>query len=361
MKIRTKLFLLTFIMVFVIVFMVLAMYARSSTVLTDVSVGDALGRVEEESYAIDVYFKGLARNIDSAVPGVSMLFDEEGKAPEEMLTTLLTLLSDTNDVHFYMGLADSGKFISGQNMQVPEDYDPRARPWYKDATAVNKTTITDPYEDIGTQEIVVTVATPAYTYGGSKKFLGVLAADVVISQLVTRVANTNIMGVGYGILIAPDGTFLQHPNKSYFMKENITKSSSNIPPELAAIGQKMLTGGARVGWDDFSEQGKKQRLFYSTSEAGFAVGVVISHSEIGTIVGRITMVLVVAGVVALTLMVTFMLFLIPTIVKPLLMVEKSLARIAGLDLSTDPDTERFESNVNAATEVGEMIDRKSVV
>jgi methyl-accepting chemotaxis protein len=241
----------------------------------------------------------------------------------------------------------------GQDLSIPDDYDPRIRMWYKDAVASNKTIVTTPYVDIATGELVVTIATPVYAE--QRKLMGVVAADVIISQRAARIATFNIMGAGYGTLIAPDGTIMQHPDNNYVIKENITSSSSNIPPDLAAIGKKMLGGGARNDWADYTDNDEKHRIFYCAGKTGFAVAAIISYGEIGAIVGRITTVLIVAGIVTMALLTAFMFFLIPTIVRPLRIVEKSLARMAGLDLLTDPDTERFELNVKAGTEVGAMI------
>ncbi|MCL1941850.1 MAG: methyl-accepting chemotaxis protein [Synergistaceae bacterium] len=354
LKIRTKLFLLTFTAMVIIVSMVLTVYVRSSSVLIDISTLDALARAESEAHGIDLYFAGLNKINDSAAPGVAMCFDREGNFSEDVLQRFLAVLSDTNDVHSYVGIEGTGQFISGQNMVPPEGYDPRARPWYKDAVAANKTIMTPPYEDAITKDLVVTIATPIR--GAERKLIGVLASDIFISELSTRVSNIQTMGVGFGVLIGPDGVFLKHPNSDFIMKENVAQASSNITPELAAVGRKMLAAkSGQSAWEDYFQRGARQRMFYCPGEGGFIIGVVISHKEIGTIVGRMTMVLVVAGVVALVLLITFMFFMIPTIVKPLRVVEKSLARIAGLDLSADPDAERFESGVNAATEVGGMI------
>jgi len=213
--------------------------------------------------------------------------------------------------------------------------------------------MTEAYEDALTGDTVVTVATQIFS---GPQFVGCLGADVVVSERLARVATVNVMGVGYGVLVGPDGTILQHPNVNYVMNENIARASTNIPPDLAAIGRRIMTGGTQKGWADFSDQGKPHRIFYSSSETGYTVGLITSYDEINGLVGRITFVLLVTGIVSLVFLITFMFFLIPTIVKPLRLVEKSLARMAELDLSMDHDTERFESSVNPATEVGAMVE-----
>ena len=104
MKIRTKLFLLTFAAVLVLTFMLVTMYVRSSTVLKDIATDDALAMVTNEIYALNIYLDGLKRIVDTALLGVAVAFDQEGNFSEETLMTLLTRLSETNNVHFYIGV-----------------------------------------------------------------------------------------------------------------------------------------------------------------------------------------------------------------------------------------------------------------
>jgi methyl-accepting chemotaxis protein len=349
------LFLLTFVTVLVVVLMVTAMYARSSKVLGDIADIDGISRVENEAYALDLYFRGLRNIGENAAPGVIALFDAEGNPPDEGMRILMESLyraNSANDmIDFYIGVENTGKIVSGNGWMPDDDYDSRTRPWYRDAVTAKKTIITEPYVDTETKSLVVSTGTPICDASG--KLLGVLAGDISLAALSKRIAGSNVMGVGSGALIAPGGTVLEYPNRDYIMKENIAKPSGNIPPELAAAGIGMLSG--QKGWSDFTARGDRQRIFYAPSESGYVTGIVVSHSQIGGIVSRITLLLAAAGLLALILLISFMFFLIPSIVRPLRMVEKSLGRIAGLDLTLDPETERFESEVSAGTETGAMV------
>ncbi|MDR3229871.1 MAG: hypothetical protein LBT65_00370 [Synergistaceae bacterium] len=59
----------------------------------------------------------------------------------------------------------------------------------------------------------------------------------------------------------------------------------------------------------------------------------------------ITLLPVVAGVAGIALLIWCMALLMPGIVGPLRVVEKSLGRIADLDFTPDPETARFEAEV----------------
>lgn len=44
--------------------------------------------------------------------------------------------------------------------ELPSDYDPRTRHWYKDAVSANRSTLTEPYLDAVTTDLIITIATP---------------------------------------------------------------------------------------------------------------------------------------------------------------------------------------------------------
>ena len=67
-------------------------------------------------------------------------------------------------LYTYLGRSD-GQFISRPKDTIPEDYDPRSRPWYKDASSAGQSTLTEPYIDVSINQLVITLATPAKNIG----------------------------------------------------------------------------------------------------------------------------------------------------------------------------------------------------
>jgi len=74
----------------------------------------------------------------------------------------------------YLGRND-GEFIVHPRLELPADFDPRQRPWYKAAIAAGSTTLTEPYVDTATGELVISAATPAKRGGDN---LGVAGGDL---------------------------------------------------------------------------------------------------------------------------------------------------------------------------------------
>ncbi|WMN86323.1 methyl-accepting chemotaxis protein [Vibrio parahaemolyticus] len=96
------------------------------------------------------------------------------------------------------------------------DYDPRTRPWYKDANVAGKQIITEAYQDAITNALLVTIAEPVMKNG---QFIGVVGADVLIDQLISDVINLDAGKNANAMLIDMNqGTFLAHPDKSLTLK-----------------------------------------------------------------------------------------------------------------------------------------------
>lgn len=110
----------------------------------------------------------------------------------------------------YLGSAD-GSFTMRPNEDMPDGYDPRQRPWYKDAMAAGGSTLTEPYVDAATSELIITIATPA-------KAAGVVGGDLSLNTLVEIINSLDFAGMGYAFLISADGKILVHPDKSLVMK-----------------------------------------------------------------------------------------------------------------------------------------------
>ncbi|MBI2254515.1 MAG: HAMP domain-containing protein [Proteobacteria bacterium] len=114
----------------------------------------------------------------------------------------------------YFGSADGVMTMSPPD-ELPEGYDPRQRPWYKDAIAAKASTLTEPYQDASTGKLIVTVATPVIKDG---KEQGVVGGDLDITTLADIVNTLKLGDIGYAFLVNGDGVVIAHPNKDFTLK-----------------------------------------------------------------------------------------------------------------------------------------------
>ncbi|WP_258954122.1 methyl-accepting chemotaxis protein [Vibrio coralliirubri] len=136
----------------------------------------------------------------------------------------------------YAGLSD-GQFLQGVDLPVPEGYDPRTRDWYKVPMATGQTVVTEPYIDVATNDLVVTIASPFRTNGYS----GVIGADLNLNTLINDVVSIEQPGV-YAFLVDGNGNVVAHRDRSLTLK-----SVSNISRNLSAQKIKMLSQSPEFG------------------------------------------------------------------------------------------------------------------
>jgi methyl-accepting chemotaxis protein len=141
----------------------------------------------------------------------------------------------------YVGTKD-GRMIQSKPTDLPAGYDPRQRPWYKDAMAAGKLAITAPYADITTGQLIITIAEP-FSRGNTD---GVIAGDVSIDGLVKDVLAMNSEGT-YAILVDSNGTIIAHPDKDLTLKP-----ATAISPELTAAKVNELAHDNTISEMDIS-------------------------------------------------------------------------------------------------------------
>ena len=122
---------------------------------------------------------------------------------------------------------------------MPEGYDPRSRPWYKDAMSAGGSTLTEPYVDAATSKLIITIATPA----GSS---GVVGGDLSLDTLVQIINSLDFDGIGYAFLLSADGKILVHPNKDLVMKTLKEVYPQNTPTVSAGVTEAELDGVERI-------------------------------------------------------------------------------------------------------------------
>ncbi|WP_256383745.1 methyl-accepting chemotaxis protein [Photobacterium toruni] len=135
----------------------------------------------------------------------------------------------------YFG-AINGAMLRSHPERNRADYDPRTRPWYRDAQTAGKQIITTVYKDAITNALLITIAQPLMTKG---QMMGVVGADVLIDQLINDVISLDVGDNAFAMLInKQDGLFLAHPNKQLLLKP-LAQYSNQLT--LANIEQLITT------------------------------------------------------------------------------------------------------------------------
>ncbi|MGF6403189.1 methyl-accepting chemotaxis protein [Pseudomonas frederiksbergensis] len=188
--------------------------------------------------------KIAASNVQAWLSGRVLLIDTVAQTvandntPDSVVRLLeqKTLLSTFNFT--YLGGID-GSFAMGPKDELPADYDPRTRPWYKDAMAAGGTTLTEPYLDVSTGQLMMTIATPVH-HGNQP--LGVVGGDLTLDTLAKIVSSLDLGGIGYAFLVSADGKILAHPDKDLVMKNLVDIYPQDIPAISTHFSETELAG-----------------------------------------------------------------------------------------------------------------------
>ncbi len=126
-----------------------------------------------------------------------------------------------NDVPYNQG----GIFATALPDSFPEDYDQTTRDWYIGAVNTNAVFVTEPYIDVFTSSLVVSLSKAIRNPDGSLK--GVAGLDVLASkvdELMNQINNES----GYEFyMVLSDGRYMSHINKEYLLNDRY--SIFNIP------------------------------------------------------------------------------------------------------------------------------------
>ncbi|MDX5299364.1 MAG: HAMP domain-containing protein, partial [Gammaproteobacteria bacterium] len=143
-------------------------------------------------------------------------------------------------VTVYIG-TDSGEMLLNNDDVLPEGFDPRQRPWYKDAIAAGGATLTSPYRDVTTGNLMVSPALPIR----NAAYQGVISGDLDLATLTNTLNQIEFLKLGYGFMIDDKGTILAHPD-SQLLDKDLSSLFEGPLPALDAPLQAARSKGQDV-------------------------------------------------------------------------------------------------------------------
>lgn len=139
-----------------------------------------------------------------------------------------------------IGIESDGSIIENVPSWFPDaSWDSRTRPWYQDAKQEDSLVITDPYVDVNTNSLMVSISVPVHK---GNELLGVTFFDVSLHELSQKVNKISPLHAGYLFLLTQDGTFITHPNPSLNGK-HVNESYRKL--DLSKSVQKMEVDGEK--------------------------------------------------------------------------------------------------------------------
>ena len=223
----------------------------------------------------------------------------------------------------YVG-TEEGEMIQSPAHEYEASYDPRTRPWYKDATEANgEVIITDPYISSDSGELVVTVAQQLHDKSG------VAAIDLTI-QTLAEINNSVVIGEkGYTMLLDSTNNYIAAPNKE-------VGSSAD-----EALVEKMTDKSGVIDKD-------KTKILYSKNElTGWNVLATTYDSEASSAANKNLIKDLAVVLISFILMAIFVYLILRSIIRPLKELSKKAILISEGDLTA-------KVHVSAKDEIGQL-------
>ncbi|MTD37425.1 HAMP domain-containing protein [Erwinia sp. CPCC 100877] len=133
---------------------------------------------------------------------------------EDPIPWFRSVIAASGFTNIYMGFTNKTTRFAGV-ADVPLDYDATTRPWFTQAVNAGHTIVTEPYQDIISGHLVVTVATPVMKEG---VLLGVVAGDMAMDTVINNVLSIHPAEKSFGILINRSGTIIAHSDPDLMLK-----------------------------------------------------------------------------------------------------------------------------------------------
>ena len=129
----------------------------------------------------------------------------------------LAKIDTTNIQAVWMADLDSSQLImsDGYVSQLGGDWVITQRPWYIKMMEKKGLSLSEPYVDVSTQKLVVTIAIPVYSNG---QMVGAFGIDMALDQVSTILGSLKLGDTGYFCFVTETNTIIYHPNGDYVMK-----------------------------------------------------------------------------------------------------------------------------------------------
>lgn len=204
--------------IFIVVAVIVGLVANAS--ITDANNTELTLESESAAYQLSDFFnqyctiaeqlttnQDIQHYLETTLVYEDVVVNENFADVMKTLDTIQSLHPETIQGVF-VGDADTDGLIMSGDYVSEKGWDMKSRPWYA-ATELGHTMLTEPYVDVNTGGMVLTISTPVYNSAGN--LLGVAGMDIALDDIVTTVSQYKIGESGFVALLSSDGMFIYHP------------------------------------------------------------------------------------------------------------------------------------------------------
>ena len=273
------------------------------------------------------------------------IYTHDGKTEQELVTLFRAVegsFTEFQDV--YMGTRWGG-IASSWTGEDELGYDPRQRPWYKQAVEANGDIVITPVYIATDNTPVVAVAKAVKDSNGA--LLGCIGIDINLTDLTSFISSVKIGKTGYCMLIQDDGMILATANHSAFISKNL----SDVDAAFAKITQK------KEGSTAITLDGKNREAYiFPLPELGWKLIIIVEQNEILSLFYALVRIMVLIGLLMFVIYFTLAIIASRALRRYFTRLETLLGKIAAGDLTDrvkvkrNDEIGRLMTHLNMATE-----------
>lgn len=299
----------------------------TSILLTAIGLLAIAGRqtVRDQTQALQLNADKYAEEINNWIENEKMLADGAvdsitagGKTDTDFIQAVVDAHAQGREelLNLYCGTNDSRFIWSNRDIEMPEDYDPVERGWYKQAAEAGGVIVTDPYCDALTGQMCTTIAVPVYIDGG---LAGVIGLDVTLETVTELTGSINYEEGVYAFLVDSSGQYVTHKNKEYEPTEDTTVLVADILPKLSEILEKAQSSVNKMADYDGST------CYFASAKiegCGWKLGVVVPAANVTASLVTMIVIVVVIALIVIVFVAVFMAGLIGKMLAPVQMLKQ---------------------------------------
>ena len=323
MKIKTRMLVFIALPILMAILLIAGgSYLYSSSMVEGLSKSEMLATATKYGSDIETFItKEVAyANMLSETIALSDLSDDK-------LYKELIAITDKNSeiLAAFVGFDDK-RYLSGDQLPVDKDYDPRERDWYKDAMEYDHPYVSIPYEDASSGQTVITVSTQIKKDG---KTIGVLGIDIFMKDIKELINGIKLYDTGFAYVIDSEGYIVSY--KDYEPSEELGKIEDGSKESLV---DPILEGEDKTFYS--VEDGvKRVNSKYDIIGTDWTLVVSVPETEVMSGVHKLSVFMISIGAFFFVLILGLLLWIIKSITSPIAALGKDMEKLADYDFSEE--------------------------
>ncbi|MCD4712454.1 MAG: methyl-accepting chemotaxis protein, partial [Clostridiales bacterium] len=276
--------------------------------------------IEMVDSTIDTYFNNIEEILNTLSEDRTLTYPIIDSTSENKLVNTLATYHNNfkNFAMVYLGTAN-GKMILSQKIELPEDFDPRIRPWYQDAVESDSIIWTEAYLDASSGDTVISAAKAVKSNG---RLIGVVGVDINLNMLSSFVNSATLGENGYVAILDSKGIVLSHPNTEILGSDISDKT----------FVQQVLKD--QTGFISYEYEGAHKFASFKLNEKmNWEIMGTLDDKELTSKITPVRNIIMIASLIGIFLVVIIGWFIASSITKPIKIIAKAMEQAEQGDLS----------------------------